>query len=161
MHTTNTVSGNINIPMVSWDQYFNGLTRMKVQQTIEPYDELPTEGEEPDTHYDGSYQVVQDLADPSAVIRVQFLEQLDRHSDVLECPAADLQDTISGVFEGVFQEDKYVLIKLSDTEYVLAPHSKDDAVVKLCSMTQGAIIVLRAKMFIRLKTLKEETNARI
>lgn len=158
--TTKVFESNVDLPIVSWNQYFSYITRSPVVQTVTEYDvnlgyEETDKGNE-DSVYRREMIVLEDLDNPAQVAKKQFRKQLSQHGSGIYEFSPDFQTSAeSAAFEAYNNfspVSNSALVNLGRGEYVLAPYTKDDIVFKYLSIAQGAIVVYRPKMFIRFKS---------
>jgi hypothetical protein len=157
------------LPIVSWEQYFNIIVRERAFQLVEQYvaqtgfDAVPhfdPEGkatESTDSLYERSFQLVQELKTPVEDVRKQFLDQLKKvESQVF---ASDFQDSIElaamDALEKFVELERSVVVDMGNEEYILAPTSKDHLVLRMIDFVQGTLIVYTPCKFIKFQLPKK------
>ena len=171
MDKVNVGSLKLDLPIITWNQYFNSITRQKVGTTIESYDRLDGYGGNiPDLEminnacYTRCAVIVEEMRNPSEVAKNQFEKQLTEAGVLELIHCSDFQDAAETAYVKAINNfsslDSSVIINLGQGSYVLAPTSEDDIVLKLLDFTKGAIIIYRPNMYVRFNSeeLKDESN---
>jgi hypothetical protein len=162
--TETVATFDFEIRIISWEQYFNCIVRERAYNTVEEYNmqtKFPefnfngTEESDGDTTYEHKFRVVEELKDPSSDVKRQFVEQLDEHVGKPTKSTDSMEECVElavlSAIERFVNVDNCVVVDMGDGEFVLAPTTRDDLVLKLLSPIDGALVIYRPLMFIRFK----------
>lgn len=149
--------------IINWDQYANILSRDRITQVVEEYNVQQSYDPVEET---GSYMrvgvEVKNMENPNELFKTQFLEQLSQNCVEFTTYSNDLQDAIEqATSEALLKLNpltESVVVKLSETEYVLAPYDRESLILKLLSPVQGALMIYTPFKFVPFR-LAEKSGA--
>lgn len=155
----NTFSHNIKI--ISWEQYFHALYRDRCTQVVEEYNvqlsysdfSMTEPNNAEDASYSRDYFQVKELKNPMEETKLALLNLLDKTGIKPKHLNDDLQESVEMAVINAMEQfaviDFCALVKLDKNNYMLAPLSKDEVVIKMLDILNSAIIVFKPFSFVR------------
>lgn len=154
------------LQVINWDQYFNAIIRERAYQTVEEYtvqqsygvpssEDLNSPPKQEDATYRRDYVIVEELEDPSKVVRKQLMEQLEKAGVMYQEFSSDFQGSVEEAVihavENFTEVETCAVVYLNEhhgyKHWMLAPTTREDLILRLLSYSQGALVVYRPRMF--------------
>jgi len=162
--TLASTSMELTLQVINWDQYFNAIIRERSYRIVEEYvvqnktcepASFEKAEESQDSVYSRDYIILEELENPSEIIRKQLMNQLNKAKMDFVDYGMNFQDSVE---EAVFKAmekfvdiESCVVVYMNEhhgyKHYMLAPTSRDELVIRLASYSQGAVIVYTPTKF--------------